>query len=257
MGCVGYKLLLAVVAALDAVKHGVNDGGQILQLVLCPLDVDAVGQVAGGQSGSHIGNVADGCQHALVQAVSLADKVQHAQKVAQRHRQHQPAPGVHRPAHVIGEQQHLPALVQRQAQGRRGGNQLAGEGCRKDQARLILPGVGVERILEGCGKGRVLQDHLAVYAILIRLCTQRPKAYPLDMQSFHAQKHRGDDQRRQQRSRQQLPAVVHGDAEGQRQAEAAHDAAEGTVQHKAEVVEAADFSGLPFGLGGFSLLTHS
>ena len=79
VGCVGYKLLLAVVAALDAVKHGVNDGGQILQLVLCPLDVDAVGQVAGGQGSGHVGNVADGRQHALVQAVSLADKVQHAQ----------------------------------------------------------------------------------------------------------------------------------------------------------------------------------
>ena len=38
---------------------------------------------------------------------------------------------------------------------------------------------------------------------------------------------------------------------------AALDAAEGTVQHKAEVVEAADFPGLSFGLGSFSLLIHS
>ena len=92
MAGVGDELLLAVVAALNAVQHGVDDRGQLLQFVLHARHVDAVAQVAGGEGGGHVRDIPDGGQHALVQAAVLAQEVDHPQKIHHHQRGHQARP---------------------------------------------------------------------------------------------------------------------------------------------------------------------
>ena len=92
MGGVADKLLLAVVAALDAVQHGVNNHRQVLQLVFGACDIDAVAQIAGAQGGGHVGDVPNGTQHAFIQAVLVAQKADDSPQVAKEHAAHEAQP---------------------------------------------------------------------------------------------------------------------------------------------------------------------
>jgi len=78
---VAYKLLLAVVAQLNTVKHPVDNQRQVLQLVLGSLHADAVAQVVGAKGCRGLSHIGNGLKHLPVQTVSVAQKIAHPVKV--------------------------------------------------------------------------------------------------------------------------------------------------------------------------------
>ena len=89
---IGYKLFLTIVAPLNAVKHSVDNHGQILQFVLCSRNIDPVRQIAFRKRFSHVCDIPDRCQHAFVQPLVIPEKIEHSEHIAQQY-----AAGDHHP----------------------------------------------------------------------------------------------------------------------------------------------------------------
>ena len=235
MAGVGNELLLAVVAALDAVQHGVDDRGQFLQFVLHAGHVDAVAQVAGGEGGGHVCDVPDGGQHALVQAAVLAQEVDHPQKIQHHQRGHQARPDHQHVRQVIDD-------VQAHAGGVGDDDPGAGWIQGKAEAEVAV-------IIAGGGRGQpglhvaVLDGVLAEHVALGRNLITQAEQIVLEGRSLQDAKHDADHQQRGENCPQQLAAVVQRDAEGQRHAKVAHDAGEQPVRTPGGPVEAPLVSG--------------
>ena len=214
---VGNELLLAVVGCFDAVEHGVDDRCKVFQLIFCPGDVDAVGEVVRGERRCHVGDIANRREDALLQPLPMQDEVEHAEQVSDDQRRGSSAVQRKRAREAERNQQRLPRNVLRLhdvapfGENRLRVKQAVGALSHDDAVRARFGQQRHFRVIqhgEGngavCGQRRALQPRNVAFSEVQRAARERQ---------------RQDEQRGEKRPHQ-LEGKVGGDAEGEGQANA-------------------------------------